>query len=234
MWHVLHPLWHHLVMRVLVVEDDPELLGVLERRLRNTGFAVDVARDLPDATRQICVYDYDCLVLDRSVPSGDSIDLLRDLRTAGSTTPVLFLTARDAVSDRVAGFEAGADDYLVKPFAMEELVARVRNLCRRRPEVGPSVLTVGDLEFDTARAEVRRAGVLLPLTNKETCVLSMLVARAASIVSRTELIEHCWDEMMDPMSNTVDVHVASLRRKLGKPQLIRTVRGHGYIIEDPA
>ena len=220
-------------MKVLIVEDDPELRGTLERRLRAGGFAVDVAADLPEAADRIAVNDYDCLVLDRAVPSGDTLDMLDDLRHRGETTPALFLTAKDAVADRVAGFEAGGDDYLVKPFAMEELVARVRSLCRRRREVRPAIVTVADLVFDAPRAEVRRGGVLLPLTNKETCVLSMLAARRGTVVTRTDLIEHCWDEMTDPMSNTVDVHIASLRRKLGDPPLIRTVRGVGYVLEAP-
>ena len=220
-------------MRVLVVEDDLELRGAIERRLRGAGFAVDVASDLPDAAAAVEVYDYDCLVLDRAVPSGDTLDLLAELRRAGSGIPALFLTAKDAVADRVAGFEAGGDDYLVKPFAMEELVARVRSLCRRRTETAPPIVTVADLVVDLGRGEVRRAGVLLPLTRKEACVLVALALRAGTVVSRSTLIEHCWDERTDPMSNTVDVHIASLRRKLGPPSLIRTVRGLGYVLEAP-
>ncbi len=215
------------------MEDDPELRGALERRLRSTGFAVDVAADLPDATERVAVNEYDCVVLDRAVPSGDTIELVGEMRAAGSTTPALFLTAKDAVADRVAGFEAGGDDYLVKPFAMEELVARVRSLCRRKAAMLPPVVSVGDLTVDSSRAEVRRAGVLLALTNKEMCVLTTLATRAGAVVSRSDLIEHCWDELTDPMSNTVDVHVASLRRKLGRPPLIRTVRGVGYVLETP-
>jgi len=219
-------------MRVLVVEDDPELCGAVERRLRARGFAVDVAADVPDATDRIAVNDYDCLVLDRAVPSGDTLDLLARLRADGVTVPALFLTAKDAIAERVAGFEAGGDDYLVKPFAMEELVARIRSLCRRHADLVPPIITVGDLSVDVARAEVRRDGVLLPLTNKELCVLSLLARRAGTVVTRSELIEHCWDELTDPMSNTVDVHIASLRRKLGLPSPIRTIRGRGYVLEE--
>ncbi len=220
-------------MRVLVVEDDDELRGALERRLRRSGFAVDVAEDLPAAEFSLDVNDYDCLVLDRAVPSGDTIDLVRRLRAAGVGVPALFLTAKDAVVQRVAGFEAGADDYLVKPFAMAELVARVRRLCRRAMSATPPILRVADVEIDQARAEVRRGGVLLPLTPKELAVLVELAAAGGQVVSRTHLIESCWDERTDPLSNTVDVHIASLRRKLGAPPLIHTVRGLGYRMEAP-
>lgn len=219
-------------MKVLLVEDDHELSGAVARRLRASGFAVDDVADLPEARSAIDINHYDCLVLDRTVPSGDSLDLVTELRADRSTTPALFLTARDAVQDRVDGFEAGGDDYLVKPFAMDELVVRVRSLCRRAQSASPTVLVVGDLEVDQARAEVRRGGILMPLTAKELCVLSMLAASPAAIVSRSELIEHCWDELTDPMSNTVDVHIGSLRRKLGRPRLIHTVRGAGYLLEE--
>lgn len=218
-------------MRVLVVEDDRELRGALDRRLRANGFAVDAVGDLPDASAAVDINRYDCLVLDRAVPSGDMIEFARDLRTAGQTTPVLFLTAKDAVAERVDGFNAGGDDYLVKPFAMEELLVRVRRLCRRSASKSPVLLTVGDLEINQARAEVRRGGVLMPLTAKEHAVLVELAAAPGSVVSRTELIERCWDEVTDPLSNTVDVHIASLRRKLGAPPIIHTVRGHGYRVE---
>jgi DNA-binding response OmpR family regulator len=215
-------------MRVLIVEDDAELSGALERRLRGSGFAVDTAFDLPAAEASIDINRYDCLVLDRAVPSGDTIDMVRRLRGSGTTTPALFLTAKDSVAQRVDGFEAGGDDYLVKPFAMEELIARVRRLCRRSVNETPPLLQVGDLVVDQARAEVRRGGVLLTLTAKEFAVLVELVSQPGTVVSRTHLIETCWDEMTDPMSNTVDVHIAGLRRKLGDPPLIQTVRGRGY------
>ena len=219
-------------MRVLVVEDDPNLRGAVDRRLRAEGLAVDAVGDVPEARVQLAAADYDCLVLDRMVPSGDTLALLVEIRSAGRATPALFLTARDAVSDRVDGFEAGGDDYLVKPFSMAELVARVRSLCRRSSEVRPSILRVANLELDSARREVHRDGVLIPLRQREFAVLERMVVGAGRVVTRTELIEHCWDELTDPMSNVVDVHMASLRKKLGSPPLIRTIRGAGYLMED--
>ena len=218
-------------MRILVIEDDGDIRDAVERGLRAAGFAVDTVADLPDARFAGEVNDYDTVVADRVLPGGDALELVAELRAGGDTTPVLFLTSRDAVADRVDGFEVGGDDYLVKPFALEELVARVRSLCRRRDRRVPVIVVVGDLEIDRARAEVRRNGVLLPLTIKERCVLSFLADNAGMIVARTDLIEHCWDEVHDPMSNVVDAHVASLRRKLGRPNPIRTVRGTGFVLE---
>jgi len=215
-------------MRVLIVEDDPDLRNGVAAALRKRGFAVDEADDLATAELQLGVNTYDCLVLDRMLPSGDALDLLEDVRRDGLATPALFLTARDAVTDRVAGFEAGGDDYLVKPFAMDELLARVSSLSRRAADVRPAVLQVGDLELDAARREVRRAGVLLSLRAKEFAVLELLVARAGEVVTRSDLIEACWDELNDPLSNVIDVHIAKLRRILGDPPLIETMRGVGY------
>lgn len=220
-------------MRILVIEDDDDIRDGVERGLRAAGFAVDTVADLPAARLASDVNDYDTVVADRTLPGGDALELVAELRAGGHTTPVLFLTARDAVADRVDGFEVGGDDYLVKPFALEELVARVRSLCRRRDRRAPVTVVVGDLEIDRGRAEVRRRGVLLPLTTKEGCVLGFLADNAGLIVSRTDLIEHCWDEVHDPMSNVVDAHVASLRRKLGRPSPIRTIRGTGFVLDVP-
>ncbi|GAA2746719.1 response regulator transcription factor [Kitasatospora cinereorecta] len=221
-------------MRVLVVEDDPELGPVITRGLRETGFAVDFATDLADADFKLAVNTYDCLVADRTLPDGDALTLVSAQRKAGSTLPVLLLTALDAVSDRVAGFEHGADDYLVKPFAFAELNARVRTLCRRSRPARLPELRVGTLELDLPRRRVRRDGVLLTLTAKEFSVLEVLMLRADEVVTRTELIERCWDEQTEPLSNVVDVLIGQLRRKLGPPELISTVRGVGYRLSDPA
>ncbi|MFF4738580.1 winged helix-turn-helix domain-containing protein [Streptomyces sp. NPDC001262] len=220
-------------MRVLILEDDPELGPVLTTGLRDAGFAADLAPTLADADLKLAVNTYDCVVADRMVPDGDALALLGALRAQGSVLPVLLLTALDSIGDRVAGFEHGADDYLVKPFAFAELVARVRTLCRRGQPSRPPLLRTADLELDLPRRRVRRAGTLLSLTAKELAVLEVLMLRAGEVVTRTELIERCWDESSEPMSNVVDVLIGQLRRRLGEPGLIETVRGAGYRLADP-
>jgi two-component system OmpR family response regulator len=200
--------------------------------LRAGGLAADVAETWSDADVCLHTHAYDCVVLDRMLPSGDSLVALRERRAAGLRVPVLFLTARDLLTDRVDGFAAGGDDYLVKPFAMEELVARVRSLCRRAGSIVPPVLRCADVTLDLARREVYRDHVLLALTPKELAVLEVLLSPAGRVVSRAELIDRCWDEMAEPMSNVIDVLIAQLRRKLGEPPLIHTVRGFGYLASD--
>jgi DNA-binding response OmpR family regulator len=216
---------------VLVIEDDDGLREGVMASLRASGLGADGAADLGVARRLLAVHSYDCLVLDRMLPDGDGLALAVERRGVPDSPPILMLTARDAVRDRVEGFERGVDDYLVKPFAMAELIARVRSLCRRRPMIAAPRLQAGDLELDTARREVRRAGVLLSLTAKEYAVLELLLSRVGQAVSRTELVEHCWDELTAPMSNAVDVVVSQLRRKLGDPPVIETVRAIGYRID---
>ncbi|MBW1598321.1 response regulator transcription factor [Streptomyces sp. JJ38] len=220
-------------MRVLLVEDDDDLRFGVAAALRSGGLAVDEASDLPGADEALFVTAYDCAVFDRMLPSGDAAAYVESLRRDGRSVPVLFLTARDTVDDRVEGFARGGDDYLVKPFAVPELVARVRSLCRRSQAVRPALQCVADLEVDTARRQVRRAGVLLSLTPREFAVAELLASRADQAVSRTELIERCWDEMAEPRSNVVEVLVSQLRRKLGEPPLIHTVRGVGYRLAPP-
>lgn len=215
-------------MKVLLLEDDVELGAAVVDGLRDEGFVVDHVGTLRDADLQRSVTHYDCLVLDRMVPDGDAVALVDALRRAGDTTPTLLLTARDRVSDRVAGFEHGADDYLVKPFAFAELTARIRALGRRAADPAPPVLRAGDLELDTARHEVRRRGLPVSLTAKEFTVLEVLLTAAGRVVGRTELLERGWDEMSAPGSNVVDVLVGQLRRRLGSPDPIETVRGVGY------
>ena len=216
---------------MLVVDDDKGLRGGVVVALRASGFGADAAASVPAARRCLANHAYDCLVLDRMMPGGDGLTLLADRGNGGMLPPTLVLTARDTIRDRVEGFERGADDYLVKPFAMAELLARVRMLCRRRQAISAPVLRAADLELDTARREVRRGGVLLTTTAKEFAVLELLLARAGAAVTREELVEHCWDELTAPMSNAVDVVVSQLRRKLGEPPLIATVRGVGYRLE---
>lgn len=213
-------------MRVMVVEDDENLRVAVATVLRGAALDVDTAADIATADRAFGRNDYACVVFDRMLPDGDAIHYVQDRRGRGWAVPVLFLTARDAVGDRVAGFAHGGDDYLVKPFAVEELTARVLKLCRRAGAGRPAVLRHADLEVDCIRYEVRRAGVLLSLSSREFAVLEYLAAHAGQVVSRTDLIEHCWDA--DPMANVVEQVVRRLRRKLHTPELIHTVHGHGY------
>jgi DNA-binding response OmpR family regulator len=214
-------------MRVLVVEDDEDLRFSVSVELGAAGLDVAQAPDLATADALLRQGPFACVVFDRMLPDGDALDYVQYRRRSGWAVPVLFLTARDAVADRVAGFAAGGDDYLVKPFSVAEMAARVRTLCRRA-DGRPSVLRHADLEVDCARRAVRRSGVLLTLSDKEFAVLEFLAIRPEQVVSRTDLIEHCWDATADPMSNVVDVVVKRLRRKLGPPELIHTVRGRGY------
>ncbi|MGI5183577.1 response regulator transcription factor [Dactylosporangium sp. CA-152071] len=217
-------------MRVLITEDDDNLRMALQVALRGAGFAVDAAEDLPAAEEALFVNAYDCAVFDRMLPAGDALRFVHGRREQGWQVPVLFLTARDSESDRIDGLRLGGDDYLVKPFAMAELVARVRSLCRRGPAGRPAVLRCADVELDGGRHRVTRAGVLLTLTRKEFLVLERLMSAPGRPVSRQELISYAWDEMADPASNVLDVVVAQLRRKLRDPPLIHTVRGTGYRI----
>ncbi len=214
-------------MKVLLLEDDDELAPEVAAGLRRNGFVVDHVTTCNDADLQIAITHYDCLVLDRRVPDGDALDWLAGLRTRGVVTAALMLTARAEVADRVDGFERGADDYLVKPFAFPELVARVRALGLRRSEARERVLRAGGLELDVPRHRVTLDGVLLTLTPKEFTVLEVLLEHAGEAVTRSELVERCWDEMSEPASNVVDVLVGQLRRRLSS-ELIETVRGVGY------
>jgi DNA-binding response OmpR family regulator len=213
---------------VLVVEDDEDLRVAVTAELTGSGLRVRSAEDLAAADKALRGQDYDCVVFDRMLPDGDAADYVHRRRQQGWAVPVLFLTARDSLADRVAGFEHGGDDYLVKPFAVAEMTARVFALCRRSGAGRPSVLRHADLEVDCARRQVRRDGVLLTVGDKEFAVLEYLMARPEQAVARGELIEHCWDTSTDPMSNVVDVVVLRLRRKLGEPALVHTVRGVGY------
>ncbi|MFJ6749469.1 response regulator transcription factor [Streptomyces sp. NPDC091266] len=213
---------------MLLVEDDDDLRFGVAAALRAAGLAVDEAKDLPQADEALFVTAYDCAVFDRMLPSGDAAGYVEQRRRSGLAVPVLFLTARDALADRVEGFASGGDDYLVKPFAVPELIARVRSLCRRASVIRPPVHRVADIEIDTARRHVHRAGVLLTLTRREFSVLEVLATHADQAVSRAELIERCWDEMAAPQSNVLEVLIAQLRRKLGDPPPIHTVRGVGY------
>ena len=220
-------------MRLLVVEDDLALGEVLRRGLAEDGYAVDVEVTVADAREAIRINEYDLAVLDLGLPDGDGVTLCRDIRN-GSALPVLMLTARDALSDKVGGLDAGADDYVTKPFDFPELVARVRALLRRPPDSRRPVLEIGDIRLDPAAHRVWRGAITVPLTAKEFGVLHELMRHRDEVVSRTYLLEHVWDANYDGLSNVVDVHVANLRRKLDLPQsatTIETVRGVGYRLE---
>lgn len=222
-------------MRVLLVEDSPRLQRSVGTALRRSGYAVDVAGDGDDGLWQAESNDFDAIVLDVMLPKRNGLDVLRTLRAKGRSTHVLILTARDAVADRVAGLEAGADDYLVKPFALEELLARVQALCRRAYNTKRPRLVVADLEIDPGARSVRRGTQPVELTAREYQLLEYLTRRRGEVVTRTEIEAHIYDGNVDPMSNVVDSAVCVLRKKLAvspaSVPLIHTRRGHGYVLD---
>jgi two-component system OmpR family response regulator len=220
-------------MRLLLVEDDEKLARAVGRGLRAEGYAVDVEADGDGALAQAGVYEYDAVVLDVMLPGRDGFAVCRGLRERGCWAPVLMLTARGRVADRIAGLDAGADDYLAKPFAFGELLARLRALLRRAPADRPARLEVGDLVVDPATHEVRRGARVIPLTAREFAVLEFLARHQGQAITRTRLLEHVWDENYLGSTNIVDVYVGYLRRKLDEPPLIRTIRGVGFAL-DPA
>jgi len=219
-------------MRVLLVEDSPRLQQTVGAALRRSGYAVDVAGDGEEGLWQAQANDYDAIVLDIMLPKRDGLEVLRTLRVAGRVTPVLLLTAKDAVADRVHGLREGADDYLTKPFALEELLARVQAISRRKYQVASTRLAVDDLVIDTAARSVSRGGRAVELTAREYALLEYLAVRRGTVVSRAEIEEHIYDGLADPMSNVVDSAICLLRRKLaGGAPLIHTRRGQGYVLE---
>jgi DNA-binding response OmpR family regulator len=218
-------------MRVLILEDQVDLRKALTQRLRGHGYGVDEARDLQTADLHLKTHVYGVLILDRMVPDGDAVERLLGWRRGGLTTPVILLTARDRVEDRIEGLGAGADDYLVKPFSMDELLARVAAVARRQGSGAPSLVRMGGLEIDLARRQAERDGVLLPLRPKEYAVLEYLATHQGQAVSKLDLREACWDDSHESTSNVEEVVIAALRRKLGKPAVIQTVRGFGYVLE---
>jgi DNA-binding response OmpR family regulator len=221
-------------MRILVVEDDNKVAAFLQKGLQQECYAVDVVHDGETALNQAAVFDYDVIILDLMLPRLPGIEVLRSLRAAQSSIPVLILTAKADLQDKVAGLDSGADDYLVKPFAFAELSARVRALLRRAsPE--ETLLRIADLEVDTASRTVKRAGRRIDLKPKEYALLEYLVRNAHRPVSRTMIIEHVWDIHFDSVSNVVEVHINSIRNKIDRgfaPPLIHTKRGIGYVLTD--
>jgi DNA-binding response OmpR family regulator len=224
-------------MRLLVVEDEPIAASVLAKGLREHAYVVDIASDGRTAMEHAFVNTYDLIVLDILLPGVDGLEVCRRIRARGIAAPILMLTARGGVEERVEGLDAGADDYLPKPFHFPELLARVRALLRRGPALDPTVLMVADLEIDTRTRAVLRAGRSIQLTTKEYTLLAYLARRQGQVVTRSDIIEHVWDENFDPLSNVIEVYVQRLRRKVddGHAQrLIHTRRGAGYVVTPDA
>ena len=223
-------------MRVLLVEDDRKAAKLLAKGLHEEGFVVDVAPTGEAGEEQAFVNEYDVIVLDWLLPGKDGLAVCQSLRARDITTPILMLTARHSLADRVSGLTTGADDYLTKPFAFAELLARIRALLRRARVARPPILRVTDLTLDPASRRVTRAGVKIGLTSKEYTILEVLMQNAGETVSRTRLVERVWDEASEVLDNLVDVHVSHLRKKIDRtpgPSLIQTVRGFGYRLGVP-
>jgi two-component system copper resistance phosphate regulon response regulator CusR len=223
-------------IRILLIEDEAEIADFLVRGLREEGFTVEHVADGESGWHALSTSSWDLVLLDWWLPGPDGLTLLRRLRQTDPQTPVLFLTARDAIPDRVRGLDAGADDYLCKPFAFEELLARVRAMARRGGRGGTTLLTFHDVRVDLASHRAERGGKRLDLTAKEEALLVFFLRHPGEVLSRTRIYEHVWDERYDGLSNTLEVHVMELRRKLEAqgPRLIHTLRGRGYLLGDPA
>lgn len=221
-------------MRILVVEDEPRMANVLAKGLREHSYAVDLAEDGEAGLYQTSINDYDVIVLDVLLPQRDGFDVCSELRRRGVTTPVLMLTARAAIEDRLTGFNAGADDYLTKPFSFRELLARIHALLRRDSQLRPDVLEIHDLTLDSASHRVSRGLREVQLTAKEYALLEYLARRKGQLVSRAEIAAHVWDDSFDPFSNTIEVYMNRLRKKIDgdhPTKLLHTRRGEGYILE---
>ncbi len=220
-------------MRLLLVEDDVRIARLVAKGLREQAYAVDVASTGEEALYQAAVNTYDLVILDVMIPAPDGFAVCRELRKSGQRMPILMLTARDAVEDRVAGLDHGADDYLTKPFEFRELLARLRALLRRSGELRPEKITIADLVLDTGAQTAKRAGRPVTLTAKEYALLEYLARNAGQVVRRAEIAEHVWDETFDPFSNLIEVYINRVRRKIdansARP-LLHTRRGVGYIL----
>ncbi len=224
-------------MRILVVEDETKMAHAIARGLENEGYAVEAVATGDDALFWATEQDFDAILLDVMLPGADGFAVCRDLRAAGISTPVLMLTARGGVEDRIEGLDAGADDYVVKPFALGELLARLRALLRRGPAERTPEIVVGDIVVDPAAHTVTRAGVPVELSPREFALLEYLARKPGQVVTRASILDHVWGHDYDGMSNVVDVYVGYLRKKIEKPfksKVIRAVRGVGYVMEPPS
>ena len=222
-------------MRILIIEDEKKTAGFLKKGLTENGFVVDVAHTAEGGLLQAHESDYDLVILDVMLPDKSGWFVFKEMRQKGSKTPVLFLTARDSVEDRVKGLELGADDYLVKPFAFSELLARVRVVLRRSPMQQPQTIEIADLHIDLLKRKIKRAGQQIELTQKEFVLLSLLAQRSGDVLSRTMIAEQVWDMNFDSDTNVVDVAIRRLRSKVDDPfasKLIHAVRGVGYVLEE--
>lgn len=220
-------------MRILLVEDDAGVRRFVVKGLREQAYAVDTATSGEEALYQADINTYDLIILDVMIPAPDGFEVCRRIRKSGKRMPILMLTARDSIEDRVSGLDHGADDYLTKPFEFRELLARLRALLRRTTEFHPPKVAVGDLILDTAVQSATRGGHAISLTHKEYALLEYLVRNAGRVVSRADIAEHVWDETFDPFSNLIEVYVNRLRRKIdpdGRSELLQTRRGAGYIL----
>jgi two-component system copper resistance phosphate regulon response regulator CusR len=222
-------------MRVLVVEDEVRIAHFVAKGLREQAYAVDVSATGDDAIYKASISDYDAIILDVMIPDRDGFQVCSELRASGSTVPIIMLTARDGVEDRITGLDCGADDYLTKPFAVAELLARLRALLRRGHVVRPEIIRIADLLIDTRAQRAVRGGKNLSLTTKEYSLLEYLAREQGRVINRSELAEHVWDEHFDPISNLIDVHISRLRNKVdnGYVPLIKTRRGAGYLLTAP-
>jgi two-component system copper resistance phosphate regulon response regulator CusR len=220
-------------LRILLVEDEPSAAKILAKGLRERGYAVDVSGDGIDAGYKASVNEYDLVILDIMLPRRDGLQVCSELRATGAEMPILMLTARDAIEDRIAGLDSGADDYLTKPFDYRELLARVRALLRRGPTKHQDTIELGDLKVDLQKRCVARDGQCVRLTPKEYALLEYLARRSGELVTRAEISEHVWDETFDPFSNLIEVYVQRLRHKIDAghaTRLIHTRRGEGYVL----
>jgi heavy metal response regulator len=223
-------------MRVLLVEDDARIARFVSQGLREQSYAVDITADGEDALYKASVNDYDAVILDVMLPGRDGFEVCRKLRSTGSNVPVIMLTARDAIQDRITGLDSGADDYLTKPFEVSELLARLRALLRRGHVVRPATINIADLVIDTRAHLVKRGTLSIELTAKEYALLEYLARERGRVLGRAEIAEHVWDENYDPFSNLIDVNINRLRRKIDSgftPPLIHTRRGEGYMLAAP-
>jgi two-component system copper resistance phosphate regulon response regulator CusR len=221
------------MVRILLVEDELNAAKMLAKGLREDTYAVDVATDGEQALTQAYLNDYDLIILDIMLPGKDGFEVCHEIRASGSAVPILMLTARDAVEDRIEGLDAGADDYLAKPFDFDELLARVRALLRRRAALYPEVINVADLSINPRARQVSRGGKQIALTAKEYALIEYLARRANEVVSRADIATHVWDESFDPFSKVIEVFIQRLRRKIDGDQalkLIQTRRGEGYLL----